>query len=97
MFGWVEVNICKLNCKDVLVIFVDEGVMVVGVFIENCFCVVLVIVCCEYLVKVCVGGVGICVLVVNIGNVNVGIGELGFVNVCEMCMEFVCFVGIELV
>lgn len=41
-FGYVEVGVCKVNCKDVLVMKLVEIVIVVGVFIKNCFCVVLV-------------------------------------------------------
>ena len=36
--GWAEANIRKPNRKDVLVISVDEGATVGGVFTQNRFC-----------------------------------------------------------
>lgn len=74
-----------------MVFLFDEGSVVGVVFIQNCYVVVLVQVCCEYL------GFGslICVMVVNIGNVNVGIGEFGFVYVCQICFVFVLVLGLQ--
>jgi hypothetical protein len=45
-------GIRKPNRKDVLVISVDEGATVAGVFTENRFCAAPVIVCREHLAKV---------------------------------------------
>jgi glutamate N-acetyltransferase/amino-acid N-acetyltransferase len=83
--GWAEANIRKPNRKDVLVISVDEGATVAGVFTENRFCAAPVIVCREHLAKVRAGGAGIRALVVNTGNANAGTGEPGLANTRETC------------
>lgn len=63
--GWAEANIRKPNRKDVLVVSIDEGATVSGVFTENRFCAAPVTVCREHLAKVRAGGAGIRALVVN--------------------------------
>jgi glutamate N-acetyltransferase/amino-acid N-acetyltransferase len=47
--GWAEANIRKPNRKDVLVISVEEGATVAGVFTSNRFCAAPVTVCREHL------------------------------------------------
>src|SRR6202012_634150 len=75
--GWAEANIRKPNRKDVLVISVEEGATVGGVFTLNRFCAAPVTVCREHLDAVRAGGKGIRALVVNTGNANAGTGEPG--------------------
>lgn len=93
--GWAEANIRKPNRKDVLVISVDEGATVAGVFTENRFCAAPVTVCREHLAKVRAGGAGIRALVVNTGNANAGTGEPGLANARETCAELARLAGIE--
>ncbi|MDR5803990.1 bifunctional glutamate N-acetyltransferase/amino-acid acetyltransferase ArgJ [Caballeronia sp. LZ001] len=85
--GWAEANIRKPNRKDVLVIRVDEGATVAGVFTQNRFCAAPVIVCREHLEAVRAGGKGIRALVINTGNANAGTGEPGLVIARETCAE----------
>jgi glutamate N-acetyltransferase / amino-acid N-acetyltransferase len=85
--GWAEANIRKPNRKDVLVIRVDEGASVAGVFTQNRFCAAPVIVCREHLAAVGKGGKGIRALVVNTGNANAGTGEPGLAIARETCAE----------
>jgi glutamate N-acetyltransferase / amino-acid N-acetyltransferase len=85
--GWAEANIRKPNRKDVLVISVEEGATVAGVFTSNRFCAAPVTVCREHLEKVRAGGKGIRALVVNTGNANAGTGEPGLVVARETCVE----------
>ncbi|MEX3935452.1 bifunctional glutamate N-acetyltransferase/amino-acid acetyltransferase ArgJ [Paraburkholderia phymatum] len=85
--GWAEANIRKPNRKDVLVISVDEGATVAGVFTSNRFCAAPVTVCREHLERVRAGGKGIRALVVNTGNANAGTGEPGMVHARETCDE----------
>src|SRR5579863_1403158 len=92
--GWAEANIRKPNRKDVLVISVDEGATVAGVFTENRFCAAPVTVCREHLAKVRAGGAGIRALVVNTGNANAGTGEPGLANARETCAELARRAGI---
>lgn len=93
--GWAEANIRKPNRKDVLVISVDEGATVAGVFTENRFCAAPVTVCREHLATVRAGGAGIRALVVNTGNANAGTGEPGLVNTRETCSELARLAGID--
>ncbi|KWA76731.1 ornithine acetyltransferase [Burkholderia ubonensis] len=93
--GWAEANIRKPNRKDVLVISVDDGATVAGVFTENRFCAAPVIVCREHLAKVRAGGADIRALVVNTGNANAGTGEPGLAHARETCAELARLAGIE--
>ncbi|WP_250513983.1 bifunctional glutamate N-acetyltransferase/amino-acid acetyltransferase ArgJ [Caballeronia sp. INDeC2] len=85
--GWAEANIRKPNRKDVLVIRVDEGASVAGVFTQNRFCAAPVTVCREHLAAAGKGGKGIRALVVNTGNANAGTGEPGMAHARETCAE----------
>src|SRR6202166_1218119 len=78
--GWAEANIRKPNRKDVLVIQIEEGATVGGVFTSNRFCAAPVTVCREHLEHVRAGGKGIRALVVNTGNANAGTGEPGLAH-----------------
>lgn len=82
-----EANIRKPNRKDVLVIRVDEGASVAGVFTQNRFCAAPVTVCREHLAAAGQGGKGIRALVVNTGNANAGTGEPGMAHARETCAE----------
>jgi glutamate N-acetyltransferase / amino-acid N-acetyltransferase len=93
--GWAEANIRKPNRKDVLVISVDEGASVAGVFTLNRFCAAPVTVCREHLAKVRAGGKGIRALVINTGNANAGTGEPGLANARATCDALASLAGIE--
>lgn len=92
--GWAEANIRKPNRKDVLVISVEEGATVAGVFTSNRFCAAPVTVCREHLARVREGGSGIRALVVNTGNANAGTGEPGLAVARETCAELARLAGI---
>jgi glutamate N-acetyltransferase/amino-acid N-acetyltransferase len=92
--GWAEANIRKPNRKDVLVISVEEGATVAGVFTSNRFCAAPVTVCREHLDRVRTGGKGIRALVVNTGNANAGTGEPGMKHARETCDELARLAGI---
>jgi glutamate N-acetyltransferase / amino-acid N-acetyltransferase len=83
--GWAEANIRKPNRKDLLVIQLEDGATVAGVFTLNRFCAAPVTVCREHLDAVRAGGKGIRALVVNTGNANAGTGEPGMVVSRETC------------
>ena len=93
--GWAEANIRKPNRKDVLVIRVDEGASVAGVFTQNRFCAAPVTVCREHLAAVSKGGKGIRALVVNTGNANAGTGEPGMAHARETCAELARLEGLD--
>ncbi|SAK89945.1 bifunctional ornithine acetyltransferase/N-acetylglutamate synthase protein [Caballeronia glebae] len=93
--GYAEANIRKPNRKDVLVIRVDEGASVAGVFTQNRFCAAPVTVCRENLAAVSKGGKGIRALVVNTGNANAGTGEPGMAHARETCAELARLAGLD--
>ncbi len=94
--GFAEANIRKPNRKDVLVISVDEGATVAGVFTANRFCAAPVTVCREHLAhaRTAPSGKGIRALVVNTGNANAGTGESGLAHARETCVELARLAGI---
>src|ERR1700730_1608980 len=88
--GWAEAHIRKPNRKDVLVMSIEEGATVAGVFTSNRFCAAPVSVCREHLAL----GKGIRALVVNTGNANAGTGEPGLAHARETCAELARLAGI---
>lgn len=70
--GIAEAGIRKANRRDLLLIRLDEGAAVAGVFTQNRFCAAPVLVCRDHL-----QGAGIRALVVNTGIANAGTGEPG--------------------
>jgi len=94
--GWAEAAIRKQNRKDVLVISVDEGASVAGVFTANRFCAAPVTVCREHLEFARQAGQpGIRALVVNTGNANAGTGEPGMLHARETCAELARLMGLK--
>jgi glutamate N-acetyltransferase/amino-acid N-acetyltransferase len=92
--GYAEANIRKPNRKDVLVLSLDEGATVAGVFTSNRFCAAPVTVCRAHLAQAREGGKGIRALVVNTGNANAGTGEPGLAHARETCVELARLAGI---
>lgn len=88
--GWAEAHIRKPNRKDVLVMSIEEGATVAGVFTSNRFCAAPVTVCREHLAL----GKAIRALVVNTGNANAGTGEPGLAHARETCAELARLAGI---
>ena len=74
--GVAEANIRKQNRKDLLVIKLDDGARVAGVFTQNRFCAAPVVVTRHHLAQV-EPGASIRALVVNTGNANAGTGKDG--------------------
>ncbi len=87
--GIAEANIKRANRKDLLVIKLDEGATVAGVFTTNRFCAAPVIVAREHLVT----DKGIRALVVNTGNANAGTGEQGMAAARTTCAELAKLLG----
>ncbi|RQO65560.1 bifunctional ornithine acetyltransferase/N-acetylglutamate synthase [Aquitalea sp. FJL05] len=76
-----EAGIKKANRKDVLVIRIDKGNTVAGVFTQNRFCAAPVQISKKHLDA----GVQIRALVVNTGNANAGTGEDGRQRALSVC------------
>ncbi len=71
--GFAEAYVRKPNRKDVLVITLDAGTTVSGVFTQNQFCAAPVLLCKEHLVS----KQPIRALLVNTGCANAGTGDDG--------------------
>jgi len=87
--GVAEAGIKRANRKDLLVIKLDEGATVAGVFTTNRFCAAPVIVAKEHLVS----KKGIRALLVNTGNANAGTGEQGMAAARTSCAELAKLLG----
>ncbi|MBA2484435.1 MAG: bifunctional glutamate N-acetyltransferase/amino-acid acetyltransferase ArgJ [Nitrosomonas sp.] len=80
--GIAEAGIKKPNHKDLLVIALDDGVKVAGVFTQNRFCAAPVTVAKQHLTNNSIRA-----LVINTGNANAGTGELGMKHAHATCSE----------
>ncbi len=87
--GIAEAGIKRADRKDLLVIRLDEGATVAGVFTTNRFCAAPVAVAKEHLAA----GKGIRALVVNTGNANAGTGEQGMAAARTTCAELAKLLG----
>jgi len=87
--GTAEAGIKRANRKDVLVIKLDDGATVAGVFTTNRFCAAPVTVAKEHLAA----NNGIRALVVNTGNANAGTGEQGMNAARATCAELAKLLG----
>ena len=83
--GIAEAGIKKANRKDLLVIRLDPGTQVAGVFTQNRFCAAPVQVCQAHLDWVTNNGSEIRALIINTGNANAGTGEQGMRDALKTC------------
>ncbi len=89
--GYAMAQIRKPNRKDVLVVRLQEGASVAGVFTKNRFCAAPVQVCQAHLKA----GKGIRALVVNTGCANAGTGERGLADAKATTASVAELLGIE--
>ncbi len=89
VLGVAQAGIKRADRKDLLVIRLDAGATVAGVFTTNRFCAAPVTVAREYLAA----GKGIRALVVNTGNANAGTGEQGMHDARTTCAELAQLLG----
>jgi glutamate N-acetyltransferase/amino-acid N-acetyltransferase len=87
--GTAEAGIKRADRKDLLVIKLEEGATVAGVFTTNRFCAAPVTVAKNHLAA----GKGIRALVVNTGNANAGTGEQGMAAARATCAELAKLLG----
>ena len=85
--GHAEAGIKRPGRKDVLVIELQAGASVAGVFTKNRFCAAPVQICREHLAASQTSGKEIRALVINTGNANAGTGEPGYQNALRTCEE----------
>jgi len=79
--GIAKANIKKPDRKDLLLVNIDEGSKVSGVFTQNAFCAAPVLLCKDHLK----GASEIRALVINTGYANAGTGEEGILRAKETC------------
>ena len=84
--GIAEAGIKNPNCKDLLLITLDEDAKIDGVFTQNRFCAAPVIVAKEHLFG-CNPIFPIRALIINTGNANAGTGEEGITHARSICAE----------
>jgi len=81
----------KANRRDLLVVTLDPGAAVAGVFTSNRFCAAPVQLCREHLAA----GAGVRALLVNTGNANAGTGADGLARARSTCEALARLLGCE--
>jgi glutamate N-acetyltransferase/amino-acid N-acetyltransferase len=89
--GVTEANVRKPNRKDLLVIRLDDGARVAGMFTRNRFCAAPVMLTRRHLAQ----GGAIRALVVNTGNANAGTGEDSMRRAQQSCESLASLLGCE--
>jgi glutamate N-acetyltransferase/amino-acid N-acetyltransferase len=90
--GVTEAGIRKANRKDLLVMKLDPGARVAGVFTQNRFCAAPVVVARQHLSMVDPDA-SIRALVVNTGNANAGTGKEGLAAARRTCSDLAQIMG----
>ena len=83
--GSTHAHVRKPNRRDMMVLALDVGATVAGVFTQNRFCAAPVIVCREHLDDAKASGQGIRALIINTGCANAGTGEAGLADARSTC------------
>jgi glutamate N-acetyltransferase/amino-acid N-acetyltransferase len=94
MLGTAEAAIRKAQRKDLLVIKLDAGARVAGVFTQNRMCAAPVIVTREHLAQSAAAGM-VRALVVNTGNANAGTGDEGLAHARRTCADLAALLDCE--
>ena len=90
--GIAQAGIRKPGRKDLLVIRLDDGARVAGVFTQNRFCAAPVVVARQHL-SMLDPGASMRALVVNTGNANAGTGKEGMAAARQSCAELARLLG----
>ncbi len=90
--GVAQANIRKPGRKDLLVIKLDDGARVAGVFTQNRFCAAPVVVTRQHL-SMLDPTASIRALVVNTGNANAGTGKEGLAHARQTCAGLAQLLG----
>ena len=92
--GVAEAGIKQPNHRDLLLIELDEGAKVSGVFTQNKFCAAPVIVAKEHILRK-ESGSSIRALIINTGSANAGTGEEGITHARSICTELAQLLGCD--
>jgi glutamate N-acetyltransferase / amino-acid N-acetyltransferase len=90
--GIAQAGIRKPGRRDLLVIRLDDGARVAGVFTQNRFCAAPVVVARQHL-SMLDPGASMRALVVNTGNANAGTGKEGMAAARQSCAELARLLG----
>ncbi|HSI50941.1 MAG TPA: bifunctional glutamate N-acetyltransferase/amino-acid acetyltransferase ArgJ [Ideonella sp.] len=88
--GIAEAGVRKANRKDLVVVRLEEGTAVAGVFTQNRFCAAPVQVCREHLAA----GSAVRAIVINTGNANAGTGADGLARARRTCASLATLMGV---
>jgi len=88
--GVARAGIRKPDRRDLLVVALDEGARVAGIFTRNRFCAAPVVVCRRHLAA----EEPIRAIVVNTGVANAGTGDAGIADAVEVCAAVASALGI---
>src|SRR5512147_148638 len=86
MLGIAQACIRKPGRKDLLVIRLDDGARIAGVFTQNRFCAAPVVVARQHLTMLDPDA-SVRALVVNTGNANAGTGREGIAAARRTCID----------
>ena len=89
--GTAMAGVRKANRRDLLVVTLDPGAAVAGVFTSNRFCAAPVQLCREHLAA----GAGVRALLVNTGNANAGTGADGLARARSTCEALARLLGCD--
>jgi glutamate N-acetyltransferase / amino-acid N-acetyltransferase len=89
--GTTMAGVRKANRRDLVVVALDEGTSVAGVFTRNRFCAAPVQLCREHLAA----GAAIRALLVNTGNANAGTGADGRARAQHSCAALAALLGVR--
>ncbi|MEY4960628.1 MAG: ornithine acetyltransferase [Pseudomonadota bacterium] len=90
--GIAAAGIKKTNCNDLLLMVLDEGSHVAGLFTQNLFCAAPVIVAKEHLSGL---NSSVRALVINTGNANAGTGQQGIDSARSTCSAVAGLLGCD--
>ena len=80
--GVTEAGIRKANRKDLVVVLLEAGASVAGVFTQNRYCAAPVQICRDHLQR----NIGIRAMLINTGNANAGTGDDGMARARATCI-----------
>ena len=89
--GVAMAGVRKANRRDLVVMALDEGTAVAGVFTQNRFCAAPVQLCREHLAA----GRGIRAVLINTGNANAGTGADGLLRARRSCASLAALMGLQ--
>jgi glutamate N-acetyltransferase/amino-acid N-acetyltransferase len=93
--GVAMAGVRKANRRDLVVMALDEGASVAGVFTQNRFCAAPVQVCREHIQQAIGSPAGIRALVINTGNANAGTGADGLARAHQTCAALGALMGLK--